>query len=196
VSPFDSLAPTYAQDWSQSPKGRAQREEVWRQIDALFEPGMQVLDFGCGIGDDAVHLESRQVRVTGVDPSGGMGAHAHIKVLEEIPDTIFDGVLSNFGALNCVEDLEQQAELLARHLRPDGFAAICIMGRFAWNDLRHAWQRLTGRSTWRGIAIRYWSSGQMRFAFRHGFTFLKRVPIGGGDHQLYIFQRTSRRSGS
>jgi hypothetical protein len=61
----------------------------------------------------------------------------------------FDGAISNFGALNCVEDLASFARSLAPRIRPGGRAAICVIGRFcAWEMLypRKAFRRLPGRA--------------------------------------------------
>ncbi len=48
---------------------------------------------------------------------------------EPSEDTRFDGVLSNFGALNCVSDLRPLARILSNLLRPGGRVAICVMNR-------------------------------------------------------------------
>src|SRR6185437_1045735 len=64
----------------------------------------------------------------------------------------FDGVLSNFGALNCVQDLAVLRESLARMTRPGGWLAICLTGRLcAWETL---WYLLRGDLT---RATRRWS---------------------------------------
>jgi hypothetical protein len=44
------------------------------------------------------------------------------------PDELFDGAFSNFGALNCVDDLERVAHGLARVLKPGATALLCWMG--------------------------------------------------------------------
>jgi hypothetical protein len=43
-------------------------------------------------------------------------------------DELFDGVFSNFGALNCVEDIKGLALGLARLLKPGAMAVLCWMG--------------------------------------------------------------------
>src|SRR5688572_7892814 len=107
---FDRLAETYDALWTNSAVGRVQRDQVWREIDAVFRPGDRVLDLGCGTGEDAAHLVSRGVNVHAIDPSPAMvrvalrrgGFTAEVGTQ---PQGVYDGVLSNFGALNCVEDL-------------------------------------------------------------------------------------------
>jgi ubiquinone/menaquinone biosynthesis C-methylase UbiE len=139
-----------------------QRQAVWRCIEPLFPPGSGVLDVGCGTGDDAVALQSRGVQVTGIDASPEMvriarerGVHASVCRAEHLSDVqgSFDGVLSNFGALNCVQDLAVLREPLARMTRRDGWLAICVMSRFcAWETF---WYLLRGDLT---RATRRWSS--------------------------------------
>jgi ubiquinone/menaquinone biosynthesis C-methylase UbiE len=203
MTPFQEIAPQYAALWSDTPRGRAQREQVWREVDNLFHPGDQVLDLGCGTGDDAVHLASRGVNVLGIDSAPGMiqlartrGVQARLLALEELAslgsefDSQFDGAMSNFGALNCVSDLYELGEELARLVRPEGKLALCVMSRFCWrNDWRHAFRRWSGHTTWRGLDVYYRSARSIARAFAPHFEFRRRDSIGHGDHQLLIFLR-------
>jgi SAM-dependent methyltransferase len=201
---FDLIAPDYHRLWSDAREGKSQRAQVWRHIDPLFRPGDRVLDLGCGTGDDALHLAGRGVQVAGIDCSERMveiararGVDARRLALEELEELEeldqfggpFSGAISNFGALNCVADLRRIGAHLARLICPGGGVAICIMGRFAPLDFRHAIERWRGRTNWRGMDIFYHRSREVRAAFRGGFTFVKRVSIGWGDHQLYVFRR-------
>jgi ubiquinone/menaquinone biosynthesis C-methylase UbiE len=202
TSPFQQIAPQYAALWSETPDGRGQRERVWREIDTLFHPGDQVLDLGCGTGDDAVHLASRGVNVLGIDSAPRMvqiartrGVQARPMAIEELAslrsefDGQFDGAMSNFGALNCVSDLRELGEVLARMIRPQGRLAVCIMSRYCWSDWRHAFQRWSGHTRWRGIDIYYRSTRSIARAFAPHFEFQRRVSIGYGDHSLLLFRR-------
>jgi hypothetical protein len=100
----------------------------------------------------------------------------------------FDGAISNFGALNCMEDLEPLASNLRRLVRPGGHIALCIMGRCcAWEichflrrrELRKALRRVSARtSTTLGIDVQYPSTRRMREAFRNGFSLLRWCGIG------------------
>jgi hypothetical protein len=80
----------------------------------------------------------------------------------------FDGALSNFGALNCVEDLKPIARALGTLVRPGGHVAICTIGRFcAWEMLyyKKAFRRWTGRAG----DIRYPTVRQFRADFAADF---------------------------
>lgn len=158
---FDRVASSYQTLWSGTPAGETQREAVWRFIEPLFPSGSRILDIGCGVGDDAVALQARGVHVTGIDPSPEMvriarerGIDANLGRAEDVEslDVPFDGILSNFGALNCVQHLAALREPLARLTHPGGWLAICLMGRVcAWETI---WYLLRGD---RARATRRWS---------------------------------------
>ncbi len=203
-SPFEQIAPEYAVLWSDTKRGRAQRQRVWRELDRLYRPGDQILDLGCGTGEDALYLASRGVNVLGVDSAAGMikiarerGVEAWQIAIEELSwlrrefGGAFDGALSNFGALNCVEDLSCVCAGLAPLVRPGGTLALCVMSRFCWSDPRHLIDRWLGHAAWRGIDVYYRSARSVARAFAPHFEWQRRVSIGHGDHQLLIFRRSA-----
>lgn len=146
-APFDAVAVRYDETFTSSRIGQAQRSSVWKELAKTFHPGDRVLEVGCGTGADACFLAERGVRVVATDSSPQMITVATGKVqqsgLQEFvqprllraedictlpPEEMFDGAFSNFGALNCVEDLDCFARHLARHVKPGGSALLCWMG--------------------------------------------------------------------
>jgi len=199
TSPFHQIAPQYARLWSDTSRGRAQREQVWRETKDLFHPGDHVLDLGCGTGDDAVHLMSRGVKVLGIDSEPAMveiaqarGVDARQLAIEKVSslDHLFDGVISNFGVLNCIANLGELSGDLSRLVRPRGMLALCVMSRFCWRvDWKHAVGRWSGHAVWRGIDVHYRTGRSIVQTFTPCFEFERRISIGNGDHQLLVFRR-------
>ncbi|MFZ4721239.1 MAG: class I SAM-dependent methyltransferase [Ilumatobacteraceae bacterium] len=162
------------------------RAAVWRRLGLHFGPGDRVLELNCGTGADALWLAARGVDVLATDASQGMvdvararGVRAVQCAAEDIAALAesrppFDGVLSNFGGLNCVDDLSAVARSLAPAVRPGGVAVLCVMGpavpwEWAWY-LAHlqpgkAFRRFHDSTEWRGLTIRYPSARHLRVAF-------------------------------
>jgi|SRR6266478_7501609 len=195
---FDKLAGRYDELWTSSPIGKLQRTAVWRHIEGLFEPGDTVLELGCGTGEDALQLMNRGIHVHGIDCSPEMvriacarGVDARTMAIEDVGDlrTCFDGAISNFGAINCVENLSAVRGPLARLIRPGGWLAICTMGRFClwemayflWRlQLRKAVRRWAGRdeASSLNLAVFYRSVQQMSAALRPDFDLVKWCGVG------------------
>ena len=145
-APFDAVAETYDQRFTFSKVGQAQRSAVWRELGQTFQPGDRVLEIGCGTGVDACFLAEHGVKVVACDSSPAMiqvaarrvremGTNAvdlRLLAAENLPEiqqeAPFDGVFSNFGALNCVEDLQAVGEHLGRMIKPGGTALMCFLG--------------------------------------------------------------------
>ncbi len=146
-APFDAIADRYDEIFTESRIGQAQRASVWKELERTFHPGDRVLEIGCGTGVDACFLAERGVTVVACDSSPRMievtarragnamknsFVQAHVLAAEEIGSLessgSFDGVFSNFGALNCVADLGKLTRNLGRLLRPGATALLCLMG--------------------------------------------------------------------
>jgi ubiquinone/menaquinone biosynthesis C-methylase UbiE len=160
-APFDTLAEGYDQGFTFSRIGRAQRSAVWKELGRTFRPGDRVLEIGCGTGVDACFLAEHGVKVVACDSSPEMIRIAARRVRETDANAVdlrllaaenlaaiqqeapFDGVFSNFGVLNCVEDLNAVAGSLGRLLKPGGTALLCFLGPFClWEVF---WYLLQGK---------------------------------------------------
>ena len=220
---FDRMAADYDATWTAAAVGSAQRDQVWRVLDAMFARGSRVLDVGCGTGEDARHLMGRGVAVQAIDASPAMvaiaqahGVTAEVRCAEELgdvaseteraslayppgktdagrmacptggPEAVFDGALSNFGALNCVADLAAAARGLARVVRPGGPVAICLIGRcclweIAYYSVRLQFRKALRRrhaSEFRGMAVYYPSVAEVSSAFAEGFELRRWKGVG------------------
>lgn len=201
---FDGLAGDYDRAFTDTRVGRWMRDATWRRCEALFPEGTRVLELNCGTGEDAVHLGRRGIRVLATDASAAMVALARRKVehaglddvievatlsIEQVGEALgtFDGVLSNFGGLNCVADLPATAARLAGVVRPGGRALLCVMGpwvpwEWGWfaahGDLSRARRRRRGGVAWRGLTIHYYSAADVRTAFAPAFLVTRTWALG------------------
>jgi ubiquinone/menaquinone biosynthesis C-methylase UbiE len=203
---FDLLAADYDRTWTNSGAGRLQRNAVWRNMLPLFRSGDTVLDLGCGTGEDAQQLVHTGVRVYAIDASTEMvriarsrGVNAEVGNIEEIQhlDGAFNGVISDFGALNCVEDLSPLRRPLARLVLRGGYLVICLMGRFCLLETIHFLLRLQFRKAarrWPGrtyaerlrLKTFYPGAGHVKRVLSPEFRLINRIGIGLAVPPSYI----------
>jgi ubiquinone/menaquinone biosynthesis C-methylase UbiE len=217
-TPFDAMAADYDASFTRSLIGERMRHAVWQRLDSHFHQGDSVLELGCGTGEDAIYLAQRGVQVLATDVSEGMLTVARAKAaaagldhlitvkqmpiealahpLAHPPAHPLNGLLSNFGALNCVENLPTIAAGMARLLQPGGVALLCVMGplvpwEWAWyfgrGQSRKALRRLrAGGTPWRGLTIRYPSISAVQRAFRPYFHTRRVAAIGAFVPPSYV----------
>jgi SAM-dependent methyltransferase len=171
---FDNLAESYDELFTRSSIGRAQRGIVSSALESAFQSGNRILELNCGTGEDALFLNRRGVSVIACDASAGMIEVAQKRKSSEAPESAihfqnlrtedlsqlksaapFDGVLSNFSGLNCVEQLRPVASDLAALTKFGAPVLICLSTRFCfWETVwfalhaqpRKALRRLRGTS--------------------------------------------------
>ena len=168
AAPFDAIAADYDEVFTYSKIGQAQRFAVWKELENAFPAGSRVLEVGCGTGVDACFLAEQGVQVIACDSSPGMIRVAERRVRSDATGKIelrvlaaeniatltdqapLDGAFSNFGALNCVENLKPFAANLAPLLKPKATVLLCCLGPFcvwevfwylAHGELRKAFRR-------------------------------------------------------
>jgi ubiquinone/menaquinone biosynthesis C-methylase UbiE len=148
---FDEAAATYDERFEYNAITRSIRGIVHASCAKYFHAGDRVLELNCGTGTDAHYLTAIGIRVKATDASPSMIALAGSKLSGEIAsgavelevmdfndlaplgDTEFDGVLSNFGGLNCAREPERVLRDVALRVRPGGVFIACLMNRHcAW----------------------------------------------------------------
>ena len=190
AQPFDALARTYDSDFTDTEIGKLLRGRTHEQMARIFTAGSELLEINCGTGEDAVFLAKLGAHIMATDESPEMIncardklsrvglsdkvelKHCRFEELDSVLDKerIFDGIVSNFGGLNCAVDIGSVAKLLSERVKSGGHIFLCIMGRWTpWEwfylgcrgKFRRIWQRIKGITVWRGRTIRYYSPGQI-----------------------------------
>lgn len=144
---FDRHSENYDERFSHVAIGAQVREEVWQLADAAFANSRHILDLGAGTGEDSLHFAQKGIHVTAVDISQGMisqlagkaataglsglihGVVAEMNHYQPAP-LAFDGLLSNFGAINCTADLRWLNALAEVGLKPGSRVVLTAMGTF------------------------------------------------------------------
>ena len=204
---FDDLAAAYDAVFTASALGRGLRALTWERLDAALFHSNHVLEIGCGTGEDAIHLARRGVRVLATDPSPSMLRIAAEKAAQagvtqriefrcvpmehlgaELAGERFDGVWSNFGAVNCVPQLDAAAAQLAALLEPGAPLAWVVMGKhvpwewlwfLACGDVRKAFRReRRGGAVWRGMRIAYPTPAELTRTLAPRFEQTRCRPLG------------------
>lgn len=192
---FDLLAETYDEVFTHTVVGRAQREVVWRDMDQCFHAGQRVLEINCGTGIDAIHLAQRGVEVVACDTSPGMirvarrhaeeaGAQQRVEFVALKTENIFmlgknfhfDGLVSNFGGLNCCQNISDIACDLATLLRPGARALICVFNPFcAWETFWYLMHGKPGKAfrRFRPVSSATLGEGKTIPVYRHSVRSLK-----------------------
>lgn len=204
---FDELARQYDSAFTDTAVGRVLREIVWSRVVENFGASRRVLDLGCGTGEDALRLSRLGIKVTAIDASRGMIEVAQEKMrrlagvepiefyevpMESVATSLrarsFDGVFSNFGAINCVADLPSLVASVAGLLTPGAPLIWVIMGRrvpweWIWyllrGDTHRAFRRFRSNGVaWRGLTISYPTPAEVIVALEPYFVVRRVSPLG------------------
>jgi len=205
-SAVDAYAEAYDADFTNSPIGRIQRQQVYRQISNLLSPTQNVLELNCGTGEDALYLASKVKYILATDLSAKMtrvlsqkGPPDNLstqvldaKDIASIGANRFDLVFSNFGGLNCLSTAELKvfSNQLSSVLKPGACFIAVIMSRHCmWDQWlrRKEKSSLPTRKSGGPVNLRvgeskvdtyYFDPSQFASIFKDNFRTLKVRPIG------------------
>lgn len=203
---FDHYASRYDEEFSSTALGTLYRERVQAHFHSYWPQEKYLLELNAGTGEDAIKLAAMGNRVLVTDISQAMLAIAKAKAaqhklqdqlqfsplaiedLKKLAGSEFDGLLSNFGGLNCIVDIQSFSHAAFDVLKPGGVVVICLMGRYvpwewAWHlrklNFKSAFRRLKGKTIWRGASIYYPLPAQVVKAMRKsGFTCIAKESLG------------------
>lgn len=181
-SAFNQLAEDYDHSFSHTMLGQYYRERVQQQMLAVWPTDKDILEINAGTGEDAMFLAAQGNRVLATDLSAQMVAQIEqkaiagqqgqriccqqlaIEQLNSLQGQHFDGILSNFGGLNCVDDIDRFINDADALLKPGGILILTLMGRWVpWEwayfachgQFGKASRRLSGKAQWRQQTIYY-----------------------------------------
>lgn len=188
------------------------RRRIRRHVLSLMRPEETLLELNAGTGLDAVEFARRGIRVTATDIADGMIEQMRLKAqqyalgeylrvqqcsfisLEDLADKehdsaiAFDHIFSNFGGLNCAEDLALVIQSLKPLLKPQGTVTLVIMPPVCpWEIFsilkgnRRAFRRLKRGGTMAHVEgeyfrVWYYSPRYVERAFGDGF---ERIQLEG-----------------
>lgn len=207
TSAFDALASDYDAAFTRSRLGEFLRSVVWAHLDDSLPAGGRILEIGCGTGEDAIHMARLGYEVCATDDSERMLEMARHKACRfdfgsridfrrvpmeklaaEFDGQSFDAIFSNFGVLNCAQDIARVMTEIAGLARCGAPLVCVIMGRYVpwewiWFAARLKWHKALRRlsrdgTPWRGMRIRYPTASAIRRSLEPYFEKIEVSPLG------------------
>ncbi len=121
------------------------RKQVYDHIEKFVKPKSHILELNAGTGIDALHFVQQGHHVHATDLSNGMISQIEEKIkihrlqnqftcqqlsydqLDQLRGNKYDYIFSNFGGLNCIDDLSKVTKHLPDILNSDGYVTWVIM---------------------------------------------------------------------
>ena len=149
------------------------RHKVYQHTLRFLQPGDRILEINSGTGLDAVYFASLGYSIHAIDIAEGMLAHLQEKIehyqlvdqitvenrsfteLNHVSGRPYSYIFSNFGGLNCIEDLSEVTDKLPAVLSPGGKITWVIMPKVClWElalvfkgEIKRAFRRLRPQGT-------------------------------------------------
>jgi 2-polyprenyl-3-methyl-5-hydroxy-6-metoxy-1,4-benzoquinol methylase len=209
VEAFDKASLIYDESERNNPILRWMRRQVYDVCYRYFKEGDYILELNCGTGADALNLAMmNKNRVFATDASSSMidklkeklksyslsvetGVYAFTDIGKITASNTFDGVLSNFGGLNCINDHSELSGNLS-HIKTGGIFIAVVMNRicpweifyyFTKRKKKEAFRRLNRKGILADvygekIMTYYYSPKQFAGFFRNHFELKKIYSLG------------------
>ncbi len=156
---FDFQARDYTSLILENPISRWEREVTVQHVSSIFRKGQTVLEIGCGTGIETIPLASLGLNIVAIDISEkmlellskrsvGAGVDSFVKTrhlssfeIEKLrsdslyPSGGFDGVFSNFGAMNLEKDLRSLSRKLGELLKARSYAVFTVWNKFCLSEI-------------------------------------------------------------
>lgn len=167
---FDSAAQDYDRLYGSNRVMAWMRAQSLALLRSVFPTGGQLLEVGCGTGEEALALAAAGYRIVATDISPAMIRTAQAKPQPEGASSVawrvlpagqlhklaqehgaasFDGAYASFGALNCEPDLGPVAQALADLLRPGAPLVCSLMNRWCLWEIAWGLLHLRPREAFR-----------------------------------------------
>jgi len=201
---FTKQSVIYDRDDRQNQVLQDMRQQVYDHVKIFLKPGDAVLELNAGTGIDATTFARQGYSVLATDVSDGMVLQIREKIqtnnyngrftcqqlsyedLDQLAGKKFDYIFSNFGGLNCVDDLNKVTMHLPEILNPGAHVTFVIMPPVClWEWLwlftgngKHAFRRFKKNGTTSHLEgeyfkTYYYSLPQIKKAFGKNFSLLK-----------------------
>jgi ubiquinone/menaquinone biosynthesis C-methylase UbiE len=204
---FSKQSYRYDEEDRKNPILTAWRKQVHTHLDRFLKPGSYILELNAGTGIDAVHFAKQGHRIHAIDIADGMieqlqkKAHefpAHLTCqqlsFEELNKLFIqpvDCIFSNFGGLNCTQNLAKVSRYIPSILKPGGYIIWVIMPpisfwEWLWvfkGHIRKAFRRLnkngaTAHLEGEYFTTYYHSLGEIKKALGGNFKFIASEGLG------------------
>jgi len=161
-SAFSKQAERYDENDRANPILTAWRKQVYAHVNRYLTPGRSILELNAGTGIDALYFVGAGHTVHATDVSPGMIQKIREKIdqhklhdrltcqlcsfenLQGLHGKKFDYVFSNFGGLNCTDDLAKVTRPLSGLLNPGAYITWVIMPPVCLWELRWIFQGRPG----------------------------------------------------
>ncbi len=141
---FSKQAAHFDLDDAANPILKIWRRQVYQHTEKFLKPSSRILELNAGTGIDASYFASQGHRVHATDAADGMMSEMQKKInydnfegrltsqqvsfdqLDQVQGS-FDYVYSNFGGLNCIQDLTPVTQSISHLLSPGGIITWVVM---------------------------------------------------------------------